>query len=418
MAEKQQQTKSHPKKPSNIEELRRLKQAKKEAKKKLNSKAPVQSAPPGKVHERPFAAVPDQPALGQTVGEMCVMTFNILAQSLIKRKLFPDSGDYIKWKARRKMILDEIKLYDPDILTLQELDNFEAYYEAKLAEMGYRVVYHTHPTKRHGCGIAYKESKFSRVDSATVDYNTDSTCLPSYMTGNIAQLLALRWTADPSVGFVVGNTHLYWRPTSNYERFRQTIIYANRLLEFKHTLDASSTHWEPLLFGDFNTTPDDAAYGLLTTSQLSDFHVQDLNASRVYKPSAADGSKEEQEEEEEEEEEDQGTAVSVDQLDAIETLLAKYHQQQQQGRCWKSIYSHFGLVNTDSNSQGLFGEPRFTDYASQFQGTLDYMFIDGSSRMRIDRLLLMPDEEQFLKPSLPNRHFGSDHLCLVAYLAF
>ncbi|KAF1805707.1 Endonuclease/exonuclease/phosphatase [Mucor lusitanicus] len=410
MSEKQH-VGDHPKKPSNIDELRRLKQAKKEAKKKLNNKPQVQQSPPGKVLERPFATVPDQPALAKHSGEMCVMTFNILAQSLIKRKLFPDSGDYIKWKARRKMILDEIKLYNPDILTMQELDNFKEYYQAMFTEMGYKVKYYTHPTKRHGCGIAYKESKFGCVDYATVDYNTDATCPPSYMTGNIAQLLALQWKSDPSIGFVVGNTHLYWRPTSNYERFRQTIIYANRLLEFKQKLD-TSTRWEPLLFGDFNTTPDDAAYGLLTTSQLSDFHVQDLNESRVYKPST-DG-KGPAAEEEEEEEDDQSIAISVDQLDTIETLLAKYHNQGH----WKSIYSYFGRVNPDSNNQGLFGEPRFTDYASQFQGTLDYMFIDASSPIQINSLLLMPDEEQYLKPSLPNRYFGSDHLCLVALLAF
>ncbi|CAO3620905.1 unnamed protein product [Mucor fragilis] len=309
------------------------------------------------------------------------------------------------------MILDEIKMYNPEILTMQELDNFEVYYEAMFAEMGYKVVYYTHPTKRHGCGIAYKESKFNRVDYATVDYNTDTTCPPSYMTGNIAQLLALQWKSDPSIGFVVGNTHLYWRPTSNYERFRQTIIYSNRLLDFKQKLDAN-TAWEPLLFGDFNTTPDDAAYSLLTTRQLSDFHVQDLNESRVYK-SSADGKKQAAAEEEEEEE-DQSSAISADQLDTVETLLAKYHNQGN----WKSIYSHFGRVNPDSNNQGLFGEPRFTDYASQFQGTLDYMFIDASAAIQIHSLLLMPDEEQHLKPSLPNRHFGSDHLCLVAHLAF
>ncbi|CEP18119.1 hypothetical protein [Parasitella parasitica] len=395
----------HPKKPNNIDELRRLKQLKKEAKKSLNSKPQVEQSPPGKVYERPFAVVPDQPMLESPAGQVRVMTFNILAQSLIKRKLFPDSGDYLKWKQRRRMILDEIKLYNPDILTMQELDNFEAYYEAMFAEMGYQVLYYTHPAKRHGCGIAFKKDKFDPIEYDTVDYNTDALCQPSYMTGNIAQLLALQLKSNPSIGLVVGNTHLYWRPSSNYERFRQTIIYSNRLLEFKQKLNAS-TRWEPLLLGDFNTTPDDAAYGLLTTSQLSDFHVEDLNTSRAYKPSA-----ENSQEDQEDEEQEQSIAISVDQLDSIESLLAKYHNDSK----WKSIYSHFGSVNTDPNSLGLFGEPRFTDYASQFQGTLDYMFIDSNSLVKIKSLLLMP-YEQYLKPSLPNKHFGSDHLSLVADL--
>jgi RNA exonuclease NGL2 len=332
-----------------------------------------------------------------------------LAQSLIKRKLFPDSGDYIKWKARRKMILDEIKLYNPDILTMQELDNFEVYYEGMFTELGYQVMYYTHPTKRHGCGIAFKKDKFNSVKYDTVDYNTDTLCAPSYMTGNIAQLLALELKSNSNIGFVVGNTHLYWRPTSNYERYRQIIIYANRLLDFKQKLD-DNVKWEPFLFGDFNTTPDDAAYGLLTTNQLSDFHIQDLNESRIYKSSSDN----KEEIEQEEEEEDQSIAISIDQLDTIELLLSKY----QNNIKWKSIYSLFGSVNPDANNQGLFGEPRFTDYASQFQGTLDYMFIDYNSSIRIKSLLLMPDEQDYLKPSLPNKHFGSDHLCLVADIEF
>ncbi|KAI8636142.1 Endonuclease/exonuclease/phosphatase [Parasitella parasitica] len=398
----------HPKKPNNIDELKRLKQLKKEAKKRLNSKPQVEQSPPGKVFERPFAAVPDQPILDSPSGQVRVMTFNILAQSLIKRNLFPDSGDFIKWKQRRRMVLDEIKLYNPDVLTMQELDNFEAYFEAKFAEMGYQVLYYTHPTKRHGCGIAFKTDKFDYVEYDTVDYNTDALCRPSYMTGNIAQLLALRLKSNPDIGFVVGNTHLYWRPSSNYERFRQTIIYSNHLLEFKEKQSAT-TKWEPLLLGDFNTTPDDAAYGLLTTSQLSDFHIEDLNASRTYKPSADDS---QNDQEDEEGDGEQSVSISVDELDSVESLLAKYQNDSK----WKSIYSHVGSVNADPNSLGLFGEPRFTHYASQFQGTLDYMFIDCGSSLRIKSLLLMPDEQEHLRPSLPNKYFGSDHLCLVADL--
>lgn len=67
----------HPKKPNNIDELRRLKQAKKEAKKRLNSKPQVEQLPPGKVFERSFATVPDQPMLDTISGNIRVMTFNV-----------------------------------------------------------------------------------------------------------------------------------------------------------------------------------------------------------------------------------------------------------------------------------------------------------------------------------------------------
>lgn len=64
------------KKPNNSEELRRLKLAKKELKKKQNAKPQVQPITP-KVYERVFKSVPDQVQLTAVVGSIRVMTFNV-----------------------------------------------------------------------------------------------------------------------------------------------------------------------------------------------------------------------------------------------------------------------------------------------------------------------------------------------------
>lgn len=228
------------------------------------------------------------------------------------------------------------------------------------------------------------------------------------MTGNIAQILALQSIANPSVGFVVGNTHLYWRPTSNYERFRQTVIYVNRFIELKSRL-SPTIKWIPLLFGDFNTTPDDPVYGLLIEGELTDEHVEDLNVSRLFTASNGTGSDKVVEPEEDQ---DMGETISIDNLDTVDQLVQKYRKCQ-----WTSIYSNFGKINQNVNEQGLFGEPKFTNYCAQFKGILDYMFIDPTVALSIKRILMLPKEE-FLQPSLPNRNFGSDHLCLVADIQY
>lgn len=64
------------KKPANLEELKRLKQAKKEAKKLLNAKPQVQQVPP-QVMERVFESVPDSQKLETVVGGIRIMTFNV-----------------------------------------------------------------------------------------------------------------------------------------------------------------------------------------------------------------------------------------------------------------------------------------------------------------------------------------------------
>lgn len=62
--------------PSNVEELKRLKQAKKELKKQQNAKPQIQSIAP-KVLERVFEDVPDRKDTFETVGSARIMTFNV-----------------------------------------------------------------------------------------------------------------------------------------------------------------------------------------------------------------------------------------------------------------------------------------------------------------------------------------------------
>lgn len=101
-----------------------------------------------------------------------------------------------------------------------------------------------------GCGIAFKTEKFEMMDYATVDYNTDNISPPSYMTGNIAQIIALQLKENPKVGLIVGNTHLYWKPCANYERFRQISIYEKRFKDFKsHLMTNYNYRWISLLLG-------------------------------------------------------------------------------------------------------------------------------------------------------------------------
>lgn len=74
------------KKPSNLEELKRLKQAKKEAKKLLNSKPQVQQVLP-QVMERVFESVPNCQELERVVGGIRIMTFNV-SNGLFKLEVF------------------------------------------------------------------------------------------------------------------------------------------------------------------------------------------------------------------------------------------------------------------------------------------------------------------------------------------
>lgn len=277
-----------------------------------------------------------------------------------------------------------------------ELDNFEQYYKGIFTDLDYKVKYTKFETKAHGCGIAYKKEKFNFIDFQAIDYDTDTTCAPSRLTGNIAQLVALQLTSNPKACFVVGNTHLYWKPSANYERLRQSIIFSNRLLEFKSKLSQAHKNekWISLLFGDFNTSPNEPVYPMLTTNRLDHTQIDKLNKSISLRF------------------EDDDETSSDAPIDSTEELLKKYTLCE-----WHSIYSDYHKVNPNKEEQGLCGEPKFTNYTVAHKGPLDYMFVEKPVSISVKRMLTIPNEEQ-LKPSLPNNHFGSDHLCLVTDIEF
>lgn len=86
----------------------------------------------------------------------------------------------------------------------------------------------------------------------------------------------------------------------------------------------------------------------------------------------------------------------------------------------QSVYSHHKRLwdlnrgvnsgDTEHNRYGG-GEPDYTNYAHDFKGTLDYMFIPKQAV--ILKILMLPPKD-IVQPALPNCHFGSDHVSLMA----
>lgn len=273
-----------------------------------------------------------------------------------------------------------------------ELDNFEQFYKDALFKLGYETKYTKYSTKKHGCGIAYRRNKFNFVDFDTIDYDADTSCPPSRLTGNVGQLLALEFVDNPKLCIIVGNTHLYWRPSANYERLRQAIIFSNRMLDFKAKLSGEK-EWTPLLFGDFNTSPHEPVYPLLTKNSLDEAQIGALDKSLSLRFL--------------EDDDDIKSSIPDATPYSATDLLKKYKTCQ-----WHSIYSDYQQVNPCKDEEGACGEPKFTNYTVAHKGPLDYMFIEKDSQISVKRMLTMPKED-LVKPSLPNQNFGSDHLCLA-----
>ncbi|KAI7869745.1 Endonuclease/exonuclease/phosphatase [Spinellus fusiger] len=348
--------------------------------------------------KRLFRSIPIKNVFAQPTCTLSVMTYNILAQNLVKRELFPYSGSMLKWKTRRRMVYEDIAQYQPDIMCLQEVDYYKEYYHEAFDKLGYTTEFFKHPKKQHGCMIGYKSNIFERIFYNTLEYDQETLCSPMQFTGNIAQYMALQHIQHKNIGVVVGNTHLYWRPESYYEKFRQAVIYGQQLTTM--AMDVRTTHpyvqWTVLAAGDLNTCPEDPVYSALTQKTLSKSHWKILEASRRKFG--------------EEEEEEEASLLTL-----IEMTPQALMEETKNILPLKSIYSCYGEITNASEPKG---EPKFTNYASVYRGTLDYLMLENTTDYcHVTELLEIPEEE-YLKPALPNMHFGSDHVCLVAKLEF
>ena len=117
--------------PEYIEEMRKQREEKKREKREALIKQGLD--PDAQINEanylkRELLSIPRRG--GEEDGEenrdsiitLKIMTYNLLAQALIRRKLFPDNGDILKWHKRSKVLFQELRDYDCDILFLKEVD--------------------------------------------------------------------------------------------------------------------------------------------------------------------------------------------------------------------------------------------------------------------------------------------------------
>ncbi|GJE87626.1 endonuclease/exonuclease/phosphatase [Phanerochaete sordida] len=424
-----------------LAEARKLKKLEREKEQVKNAR---QNDPRGRILERRWLRLQSSAEGAQSVK---VMTWNMLAQTLVRRELFPES-DCLKASQREHMLYTEILSHRADICCLQEVDRTEKVFPV-LGEAGYSFVFKAGPRKKHGSVIAFSKDKFELVEDRQVFYDETDVRQDgdergrkgsSFFTKNIANLVALR-RRDSDEGFFVGTTHLFWHPRYTYERARQIGILFREITRFREELAKPS--WPCLVAGDFNFQPDDAAYALLVGDPLLPAQRAALQFSRVVHRSRdpsvpAPAPKADADEDGEDGSEgdpdrvitNARAAVPSDGLLSDDELAALFAW----GTRPVSAYDA-GLRTADRGVRDTlaFGsrvplpegrrgacEPAWTSYTHYWKTVLDYIFVLDPPDRQVSVLgLAEPFPEEKLVPGLPRKGVcGSDHISLSAELAW
>ncbi|CAL1695497.1 unnamed protein product [Somion occarium] len=379
-----------------------------------------------------------------------IMSWNLLAQCLIRRELFPTSGDCLKAAQREHMLFREILSHKADICCLQEVDRTERLFPV-LEDAGYNFVYAAGPRKRHGCLVAFHKDVFSTVRERTIFYDDQevreaydklNTHGSSFRTRNICSLVALQRAGRADTGVIVATTHLFWHPGYIYERARQAGILLREAAKFRHEL--GKDHWPCVIAGDFNFTPEDPVYSLLIGDSLLPEQRARLAPSRVVHvtidpsvPVTTDKM--------------MGDDVLIDEEEGAETdpdrIITNAREAREEDGLLDDVeltklfndtghvFSAYdrGLRSSEGVEELTYGsrvamqpsrsggyEPLWTSYTHYWKTVLDYIFVlEPVDRPVLVTGLAKPIFTADLEPGLPQKgKCGSDHISLCAELSW
>lgn len=211
-------------------------------------------------------APPTPPA--RKTASLVVLQFNVLAEGLsappsavppfagdgVKESSYggftncPDPDKHFEFKARRWRLLNEILLHDADVVTMQEVDHFENFFQPALAKFGYAGIMQ-YKDDAPGCkfgyysdGVAmfYKTKVLRRNGDATQSNRVGSDPCP-YIVASFTHLLS-------GEAITVATTHLKSKEGQDNEDKR-----ARQIAGVLEKLPSAGAAGHVVLAGDFNT---------------------------------------------------------------------------------------------------------------------------------------------------------------------
>ncbi|KAJ3088340.1 Glucose-repressible alcohol dehydrogenase transcriptional effector [Quaeritorhiza haematococci] len=272
----------------------------------LRDSCPAGPPPP----EREWITLDDE------VGEATNLTdtFTILCyNTLCDKYATPQAYAYtpswvLNWDYRKELLLQEILVYNPDIVCLQEVEQsqYDEYFRDQLNQLGeYDSVFYPKSRARtmddysrrsvDGCATFFKNTKFTLIEQHLIEFQQIAMQRPELrktqdvynrvmVKDNIAVVTLLE-EKETHARVVVANAHLHWDPNFMDVKLVQTamlmeeldrIIQSCAALPARHPFQqhiAENPSRLPLIIcGDFNSLPESGVYEFLSQGHIPQNH--------------------------------------------------------------------------------------------------------------------------------------------------
>ncbi|CAM71649.2 conserved hypothetical protein [Leishmania infantum JPCM5] len=399
-----------------------------------------------------------------------------------KAKIYPFATDDILDLENRKVrIVQELLAYHTDIVCLQECgrDVFQSYFLPVMRACGYDGVYcNKSGSVKEGCGFLFRESRFQLVQHASVPLNfqTLSTMFPelagrvgacpeleealSAVTSIGARVVLRESTSDKEI--VVGNTHLFYHANACHIRVLQAYMLLHWLSDATLISPGGDAATSPspslanrarprrplVMCGDFNCTHATGAYRLLTTGQVEADHpswdkgrlfwwgcarllgydaddLVELLGKDAKLPHATVARKDCKRPRKTSAETAAPTPADPAEIPAEASNETQAQEDPAQGEGGERVITkvfHEALYGPQVRLQDAYHRTDlslpWTNFTLTFREVIDYIFFSEDS-LEVLRTVPIPSEAELTENfALPNKKYPSDHVALVADLAF
>ncbi|XP_050707538.1 CCR4-NOT transcription complex subunit 6-like [Eriocheir sinensis] len=356
-----------------------------------------------------------------------VMCYNVLCDKYATRQMYGYCPSWaLEWEYRKKGIMDEIKHYIADIITLQEVetDQFFNFFLPELKNEGYDGIFSPKSRAKHmsenerkyvdGCAIFWRTSKFSLIKERLIEFNQlamanhdgSEDMLNRVMTKDNIGLAALLETKEAawensevpvdksqmSQAVLVCTAHIHWDPEFCDVKLIQTIMLMSEIRQIVSQIVEESQHRsrpgrkidpnsiQLLLCGDLNSLPDSGVVEFLTKGNVSMDH-EDFKGFG-YKTCL------------------QKIAMTKNNNSLVNTAA--------------NIYTHSFRLSAAYD----FSIMAYTNYTYDFKGIIDYIFHSADTMSALG--VLGPIDPEWFRDNkvmgCPHPHIPSDHFSLLVQL--
>jgi len=304
-----------------------------------------------------------------------VLSYNILADVYKNVFLFTIPCQFLDFNYRSRIIIEELTKLSADIICLQEVDHYEDFYEPKLTELGYELIYKKKDKKKDACVIGFKKNVFESLGYHTLSLNTGHKYedKPDFIRGNIVIIASFKHKPTGKVVNVI-NTHLFWDPKFEYVKYCQ-------MSQIMNYIDQNFNENDTIIWaGDFNSKPFSNTVNYVTQRCAPKLDLMDHQCPE-----------------------------KIQIMEEIYSSLPKENCKVKLG----NAYSIYGNLLNDTNTT----YPEFTNLTHNFRGTFDHIFYTDQNLV-IKNLLKIPTEQEIQEKGLPNWRYPSDHLPLMVKFDF